>query len=271
MAGHQFVLNIESADVVLMDLHTRLSDYNQQDIDYLIVNRKPIVIFDEWDRGNMSKDEYPNPLTEQQRQVFNFINIGRIKAVHFCRLLDKTKKYAPNIYPYEKAISYEEPMLSADELFNREYDVCFIANMSPSRLTIGVHLKGCDRLKSIISIGNTKIEFNDFVKEHKKAKLFISSGAGGYTDERKQCLFSVAGLIQEDHNQLLAHPFTNLVNCIKISNPPTKEELDTIVEVVNNKEQLYEIYKNNYTFMKRYYTKEYISQYILDKIIKHLK
>lgn len=270
MAGNQFVLNIESAEIVLMDLHTRLSDYSQKDIDYLIVNRKPVVIFDEWDRGNMSKDEYPNPLTEQQRQVFNFINIGRIKAVHFCRLLDKTKKYAPNIYPYEKAISYEEPMLSADQLFNREYDIVFIANHSPSREAIAKAIQEDGRVKYKISIGEKKIPFNEFVDEHRKGKLFISSGAGGYSNERPQCLFSIAGMIQENTDQLLLHEYTDLENCIKIESPPTQKDLDKIFEIINNKDYLYKIYLNGFNFIKTYYTKEYIATDILNKIIKHL-
>jgi hypothetical protein len=266
--GCSFVGRIEDCDVVLMDLHSRLFDYRQSDVDYILNNDIKLATFDEWDRGNMSKDKYPKPLTSQQISIMAK-RMGN--GVHFCRLLDKTERLPPNIYPYEKPISYEEPLLTEDELFNRGYDVVFIANESPSRDAIAKALRSGGRLNCFISIGAEKLPFVEFLRIHKLGKLFVSSGAGGFTDERKQCLFSVSGLIQEDHNQLLAHPFTNLVNCIKISNPPTKEELDTIVEVVNNKEKLYEIYKNNYTFMKRFYSEEYLSQYILDKIIKHLQ
>jgi len=265
--GHSFVDRIEDCDVVFMDLHTRVADYNQSDVDWVLNNDIKLVTFDEWDRGNMSNDKYPKPLTSQQVSIMAK-RMGN--GVHFCRLLDKTERRPPNIHPYEKPISYEEPLLTADELFNREYDVVFIANQSPSRDRIAEALRIDGRLNCFISIGAEKLPFEEFVRIHKLGKLFVSSGAGGFTDERKQCLFSVAGLIQEEHNQLLARPFTNLVNCIKISNPPTKEELDTIVEIVNNKEKLYEIYKNNYIFMKRYYSKEYLSQYILDKINKEV-
>jgi len=267
--GHEFVDRIDDCECILMDLHSRVADYVQMDIYWAIQSGLPIVTFDEWDRGNMSEDIWPEPLTQQQYEIFNHIRKGGCKSVHFCRLLDKTQTYPYEIHPYEKPLSYEEPMLTSDELFNREYDVCFIANISPTRLNIGVHLKGYDKLKSIISIGKPKIEFNDFVKKHKKAKLFISSGAGGYTDERKQCLFSVAGLIQENHNQLLLHPFTHMDNCLMINNPPTKEDLDNIYEVVNDKEKLYGIYQRNYEFMKKYYSKEYIANNILEIITKN--
>lgn len=266
--GCIFVDRIEDSEVIFFDLHCRL-EYNQSDIDFIVKSNTPIISFDEWDRGGLSSDEWPYPLTLQQEQVFGYSDNGRLK-VSFCRLLDNTKKYTNNIYPYEKPISYEEPMLTFDELFNRDYDVVFIANTAPSRESIAQSIRDYGKLKYSISIGAKKIEFTDFVNEHRKGKMFISSGAGGYTDERKQFLFSIAGLIQEDHNQLLAHPFTNMDNCIKISNPPTKKELDIIYEVVNDKEKLYQLYQNNYHFMKQYYSSEYIANYILDKINNHL-
>jgi hypothetical protein len=267
--GHSFVNRIEECDVVLFDLHTRIADYKQSDVDWVTLNNPKTATFCEWDRGNLSDEEWPHPLTVQQALVMCRI-MG--SGVHFCRLLDKTKIdiYRQNIYPYEKCILYEEPMLTADQLFEREFDVVFIANYSPSRQLIAEALQADHKLKIFISIGAKKREFNDFVNWHKRGTLFVSSGAGGYTDERKQNLFSIAGLIQEETDQLLLHPFTNAVNCLKISSNPTKQELDYIRLVCNNKEELYRLYKNNYEFMKTYYSKEYIASNILETIQKHL-
>lgn len=254
------------SDIVLIDLHTRVTDYKQTDIDYIISNDKKVVTFDEFDRGNMSDLKWPYPLTEQQTVVMNkYIDSG----VHFCRLLDKTENYQENLRPYEKPIYHQEKRLSADELFNREYDVVFIANQSRSRDRIAKALKNDGRLKCLISIGAEKISFQNFLSVHKAGKMFISSGAGGFTDERKQCLFSVSALIQESHNQLLLHPFKHMDNCLIINNPPTQEDLATIADIVNNKEKLYEIYSNTFNFMKSFYSEEYISSNILNVIIKH--
>lgn len=269
-SGCSIVDKIEECDVVLMDLHSRLIDYNQQDVDILYGGDRPIITFDEWDRGNMSSDNWPNPLTKQQKGVFTCIDALGVKSAHFCRLLDKTKIYAENLYPYEKPILHEGPLLTPDELFNREFDVVFIANQSPSRERIAESFQRDIRLKTFISIGAKKREFSDFLNWHKRGKLFVSSGAGGYTDERKQALFSIAGIIQEETNQLLLHKFYDGLNCIKIDNPPTKEQFDTIYEVVNNKEKLYEIYYNCYHYMKKYYSAEYIANDILSKIKQHL-
>tara|TARA_R110000868_G_scaffold243012_1_gene498714 strand:+ start:390 stop:1274 length:885 start_codon:yes stop_codon:yes gene_type:complete len=266
--GHEFVSRIEDCDVVFFDLHTRIADYNQHDIDFAKHFFVPIVTFDEWDRGGMSSEVWPLPLTEQQKDVFWYN--GDRKFVNFCRLLDKTKQHTPCLYPYEKPILFEEPLLTPDELFHRYYDICYIANQSPSRDAIAKALLEDGRLKCYILIGGKKLEFSDFLKRHKNAKLFISSGAGGFTDERVQCLFSVAGIIRERSNQLLLHDFIHQENCLRIDNPPTKQDLDNIFEVVNNKERLYEIYKNGYDFVKKFYSKEYIATNILETIKKHL-
>ena len=269
--GHCFVDLIEEADVVLFDLHSRIGGYSEKDIEFICLGGVPVATFDEWDRGNMSADIWPFPLTRQQEEVSEALIKHKVRTVHFCRLLDKTKEPYNNIFPYEKPILYEEPFLTPDDLFNRPLDICFISNSSPSREKIAQALIEDGRLKCHISLGAEKIPFDDFVKEHKKAKLFLSSGAGGYSNERPQHLFSIAAILQERTDQLLLHPYTHLYNCLMIDSPPTKEDIDTIVEVVNDKERLYGIYKAGYEFMKQNYSAEAVASDILQKILKHLQ
>ncbi len=264
--GHSFVGNIEECDVVLFDLHARISEYKKEDYDYIIANNHKVVSFDEWDRGNMSDDQWPYPLTNQQELILSYGDV----LCNFCRLLNKKRQYPRNVYPIEKGYFYEEEMLSADELFDRPYDICYLANQAPSRDSIAATLLADERLKCYVSIGATKIPFADFIKQHKKAKLFISSGAGGYTDERVQSMFSIAGIIRERSNQLLLHDFVDGVNCLRIDCPPTREDLNAIVEVVNNKDRLYDIYKSGYDFVKTYYNPDYIANFILDTIENNL-
>lgn len=263
-AGHTFTANMKEADCFLIDLHSRLSPYDQVHIDYILDSGKPLVIFDEWDRGGMSFDLYPQPLNAQQEQIFNHIHHKGIKNVQFCRLLNKMEERPSNLHPYEKPFAHEEPFLTPDELFSRPYDICFIANSAPSREAIAKAIREDGRLKCDILLGGQKLEWVDFLQRHKQAKLFISSGAGGFTDERVQCLFSVSGIIRERSNQLLLHDFDC---CLRVDNPPTKEDLDIIYETVNDKEKLYKKYKDGYDLVKTYYSKEYISNDILKKIL----
>lgn len=261
--GHSFVDRIEDCDIVLLDLHTRIAEYNQGDIELLCWGNKSLVTFCEWDRGSMSNDEWPYPLTNQQAQIFLHPKNGRFKTVHFCRLLDKTKTYPANLYSYEKPILYEEEPVTADQLFDRPYDICFIANSAPQRESIAKALLADKKLKCKISLGEKKIPFDDWVNEHRQAKLFVSASGGGFSNERPQHLFSISGMLQEKTNQLLLHPFTNSVNCVTISEHPTEQEMDYLKLVVNNKQELYKIYKGCIDHMKSFYTREYFANYVL--------
>lgn len=268
--GHSFVLNIEDADCILFDLHTRIADYDQREIDLVIEKGKYIATFDEFDKGGMSNLEWPYPLTNQQEQIFKHINDGFILSIHFCRLLNKNKLYPSNVFPFERSILYEEPMLSADELFNRPIDVTYIANTAPNREEIKRVFEADGRLKCNFLLGAEKLPFDKWVDENRKSKFTISASGGGYSDEKKQNLFSICAILQEITDQLLLHPFIHGETCLKFDQPPTKQDLDTIFEVVNDKERLYGIYKRNYDFMKTYYSKEYIANNILKTILSHL-
>lgn len=265
--GHVFVGNPEQADIILLDLHTRIAEYKQSDIDYVVCSGKPVITFDEFDKGGMSDLDWPDPLTEQQKKVMDYCIYS---GVHFCRLLNKTHTYPNNVYPYEKPILYQERKLSADDLFNREYDIVWIANTAPQREILAEALRKEKRLKCNIILGAKKIPYQDWISEHKKGKIYITCSAGGFSNECMQSLFSVSAMLREINDQLLLHPFTHLVNCLETNPIPTEQDLNTIVEVVNNKDKLYEIYLNGFNFVKSFYTEEYIAKDILDKIIKHL-
>lgn len=258
---------VEDATVILWDMHTRISDYNQGDIEYILSSGKPIASWDEFDKGAMSDLDWPHPLTPQQEALFMYSNT--VKSVHFCRLLNKRKHYNYNVYPFEKGIIYEQPIVSADELFNREYDVCFIANSAPQREKLKEILEADGRLKCNIILGQPKIPFEAWLGEHRKAKMFITWSAGGWTDERVQALFSISAQIREDTDQLLLNDFTDMVNCVKLQSVPTNSDIDTLVSIVNDKQALHDIYINGYNHVKEYYSHEYLATNVLGILKKH--
>ncbi len=267
--GHDFVSRIEDCEICMVDLHTRIADYDQRDVNWLCSSSVMVITFDEWDRGGMSDVIWPFPLTNQQEQIFDHCRLDGIKHAHFCRLLNKNDILDSRMYPYEKAIHYEEPITTADDIFNREYDVTYIANSAPSREKIKEVFEADGRIKCNIVLGAKKLPFNEWVDANRKSKFFIAASGGGYSCEKKQNLFSISAILQERTDQLLIHPFVHGENCLKFDQPPTKEDLDAIVEIVNDKERLHELYMNGYNFMKQYYSKESIASDILIKIIKH--
>lgn len=261
-AGHTFVDDAAAADVYFIDLHSRLFPYSEKDLQIILQSNKPCAVWDEWDRGSMSTDEWPWPLTEQQGFLFG--HFKDIKVIHFSRLLDKTKVYPSYLCPFEKPYAFEIPIRTPENLFERPYDICYIANAAPSRISIAEKLLSDKRLKCDILIGAAKLPFDEFLQRHKRAKFFISSAAGGYTDERVQLLFSVAAIIRQRTNQWVAHDFTDCVNCVRIDAPPTKEDLDSIYQIANDKDYLYEVYSDGYNFVKQYWSAEAMGKRYID-------
>lgn len=269
--GCEMVGNIADADTVFIDLHSRIADYSRSDMDVLIgCTDKTLVTFDEFDKGGMSKLEWPEPLNQQQKTIFDHIEKNNINAVHFCRLLNKKNKYPSNVFPYEKPYFFDFGLLSENDIWDRPYDIVWIANTAPQREMLKNTLEKDGRLKCKIILGGEKLPLKNWIDEHKKGKMFVSWSAGGYGDEKIQHLFSIAPFIKENNDQLFLHDFTHLKNCIRPNPSPTTKDIDTIVEIVNDKKSLYEIYKNGYDFVKEYYSAEYIAKYILSKIEKHL-
>lgn len=268
-AGHGFTDDVQEADCFLIDLHSRLFDYDNKILDYVFKSHKSICTWDEFDKGGMSFEDWPNPLTSQQIDIFVHIMKNEILSVHFCRLLNKTKtNYPSHLYPFEKPISFEEPICTPDDLFNREYDVVYIANGAPNRERIAEALQQDGRLKCLIKLGEPKLPFDEFLALHKRGKFFISSAAGGYTDERVQCLFSIAAIIRQRTDQWVANDFTHLENCLRIDSPPTEQDLNDIYEICNNKEKLYQIYLDGVTFVKQYWSAEAMGKRYLEILTK---
>lgn len=260
--GHSIVNSIIEADVIFIDLHTRLSDYNQDDIDKLCCGEKPVVTFDEWDRGSMSNDEWPHPLTHQQAEVFLHLKTG-IKSVHFCRKMDETISYPENVFPYEKCL-YEGcdfPETTANELFSREYDIFFYGNTTPRRKSVTDELSkhfNCD-----FRIAQKNILHNEWVDRAKKSKLFLTADGAGFTDERMQQLITVSPMLKQKSNHKQISPFIDCVNCLMVSEQPTEEEIKGIKSILQDKEYLYEIYMSGIDYAKKYYSEDYRALYIL--------
>lgn len=267
--GVEIVDNVFDCDVALIDLHTRIAEYEDAVIADLIYSKKPIISFDEFDKGGLSVLQWPHPLTAQQEAIFYHTQSSGIKSVHFCRLLDKNKPLPDNLYPYEKPYFHDEGLLTADQLFNRPYDIVWIANTAPQRENLKKVLKSVWTARCKIILGEEKIPLQAWIDAHKEGKMFVSWSAGGYGDEKIQHLFSVAAIIKENNNQLFLHDFTHLENCIRPNPNPTLQDIATIFSITNDKERLYEIYKNGYEFVKKYYSKEYIAKDILEKIKIH--
>lgn len=255
---------------MFFDLHTRISGYNQDDIDKAVWGRKKIVTFDEWDRGGMSCDDWPYPLTNQQAEVFLHTNSGQVDGVHFCRKMDKTKQYPPNIFPYEKCIMNDFPLTTPDELFSRRYDFCWIGNESPTRKNVVNGLLNAG-LKGYVHWTNErgKIPHNEWLDLHRQAKFFLESDGGGFCSERPMQLLTIAPMLRQKNNMLRINDWEDVTECVDISESVSHDDEEMIKYFLKNKGSLYSTYVQGAEKLRAFYTEEYRANYILDVLKKN--
>lgn len=255
--------NPNDADYCFMEVNSSPAFYDVAPLD---INKSlPLVCFDNREYGPMQKEDW-SPIDD----IFAARSIDWVPLhpiIYFVRNMDKTKEYPPNVHPYDWPY-FEEcdfPPVTKDELFNRPFDCCLTSVASPTREQFVNSLFKDGRLKTYFEFRDhtERIQHKDWINEYRMCgKCFINCDGGGFTDERIQQLFSLAVILKNKNNHRPNNPFTDKVNCIEISEHPTKEELDWLVKIVNDKEWLYEIYLNGIAHVKKYYSKEYLSEYV---------
>lgn len=231
--------------------------YDQEILQIIKDRQIPIICFDSREFGTMRNEKwFPVDL-----------NVD----VYFIRNMNRAEDYPDNCYPFDWPYFQEcdyEPT-TAEELNTRPYDCCFIGTEAPTRKTF---------IDALIKDGRIKVhyEFRDhtrrfqhyseWVNEHKKAKLHISCDGGGYTNERPNQLFAIAPMIRNRSNHLPAHSFTDEINCIEVNEQPTEADIDKVIDILNNKEWLYDIYLSGIAHTKKYHSAEATANYILQAL-----
>ncbi len=254
--GHTWVTDPNEATHCFLELQVEENRYPSE-INTVIARGIPIICFD--------NREYGEGRPEQWTEWFG-------ADIYFIRNMRKSFTYPDNCYPFDWAVfrNSEYPLATKEELFEREYDVAFIGTLSST-----IREKVCN---AIINDGRLKMlyqdrdctkrysDYNQFLNEHRKAKLYLSCDGSGMTNERPMQLYTIAAMLKNRNDLRSATPYIDLVNCIEVNNEPTKEELDKILMVVNDKDWLYDIYLGGVTHAKNYLSHEYSSNYVLNTI-----
>lgn len=264
--GHSVVNDINAADVVFWDLFSWLGNFDIKVACDVINNKIPVVVFDAVDYGAMSKEKwwYHNGTRDDAWHEI----IMECKTVYFMRKMDKTVSYPSWVYPYEVCYykDHDFKPVSKEELFNRPFDICLIANTSPTRVNVVNGLK--DHFKCDFILGEERLPHEAWLNRHRLSKFFISADGGGFSDERAQQLFSVSPMIKQINNQLVLNDFISGVDCIKIDEHPSREDILELSNILNNKDKLYSIYLKGIDRMKTYFSEEYRANYILETLKK---
>ncbi len=254
--GHTWVTDPNEATHCFMELQIEGNQYPNE-IQTVIEREIPIICFD--------SREYGEGRPEEWKPYFR-------PHISFIRNMRKSFTYPENCYPFDWAVfrNSEHPLATKDELFSRPYDLAFIGTLSST-----IREKIC---KTIIDDGRLKMlyqdrdctkrysDYNQFLNEHRKAKLYLSCEGSGFTNERPMQLYTIAAMLKNRNDLRSANPYTDLVNCIEINNEPTREDIDKILSVVNDKDWLYDIYMAGVNHARTYLSHEYSSNYVLNTL-----
>lgn len=266
--GHEIVVDVKSADIVLFDMHTRIGNYDNEVIS--IASKRPTVFFDAWDYGTMHKDGFPYINHDQIKSLMSELKDNNIPIIYFVRKLEK-RLANEGYHPYE-LIQYPDhdfPVVSKEELFNRKIDLCFIGNTSPTRdnfisglLKYGIFKTDC------IFNSYERVEHDEWLERHRKAKLFITACGAGFSDERQYQLITIAPMLRNKSNHFRLNDFVDMVDCVEIDETPTESDCEKLLRVLNDEDKLYAIYVAGVNRMKQYFNAEYRANYILEVMKK---
>lgn len=268
--------NSNEATCFFFDLHSRKYEYDARELQEVIDNEnKPVCVFDFYDYGIYNNEESEwlgendwTPLKRNNSQwatFLKFIVYQNRKVIWFVRKMDKTKDYGGvAVYPIELIMypTHVFPKVTADELFDRIIDVCFIGNRSPTRdkLIQGLKDYGINGYYKFTTEG--RYEHENWLHQHRQAKLFISCDGSGFNDERVYQLIYIAPMIKVKSNHLVLNDFTQGFSCLKVSETPLQSEIDFLKMILPNKERLHKIYLEGIKNMEKYYNPNYRSAYI---------
>jgi hypothetical protein len=253
--GHTWVTDPNEATHCFLELQIEENRYPKE-IHTIIERDIPIICFD--------NREYGEGRPEQWTEWFG-------ADIYFIRNMRKSFTYPENCYPFDWAVfkNSEHPLATKEELFSRPYDCSFIGTLSKTREKFTTALLRDGRLKfDFQDRDHTKrfSTYEQYLNEHRKAKLYISCDGAGLTNERPMQLYTVAAMLKNKSDLRSANSYIDLVNCIEVNEEPTKEDIDKILMVVNDKDWLYDIYMGGVTHAKNYLSHEYVSNYVLNTI-----
>lgn len=258
--GHTQTINPNEATHCFIEIQSGEVKYDEADLAIIKEMGIPIVCFDSREWGSLKNEAWYPPEVVQA-------------DIYFIRNMSKEEQYPTNAYPIDWPYFSEcyFPMTTKEELNSRPYDCCLISVDSPARRNVVDAILKDGRLKLHYKFldHTQRLSYQEWVNEHKKAKLYISCEGGGVTNERPNQLFSVAPQLQVRNNHLPANPFTDGINCVDIGEHPTSEDIEKVVDILEDKEWIWDIYESGVRFTKENLSGESVAKYVLETI-KHL-
>jgi len=255
--GHTFTDNPNECTHYFLEVVSGTVNYTST-LNVVKERNIPIIVFDNREFHVMGTGKW-NP-------------IDLDASIYFVRTMIKGEEYPDNVFPYDWTYfnGCNFPPVSKEELFNRPYDVCFIGVEAPTRKSIIDGMVNDGRLKVKYKFNDhlTRLPHYQWINEYRESKLFLECDGGGLASEKFLQLFSISPMLKNVNQHKMAFPFTDGINCIEFDQDKMEEEIEKVVDILNHKEWLYDIYIGGIDHMKTFYSEEAVSKYVL-KIINN--
>lgn len=287
--GHNLLppASIQYADVVNFDMSEwyledrTLSPYDWSVLDVILAKQIPVAFHDAFDHHGWDayacpwpgKNDWEDMLKIQDHDYARFAYAASraCPILYFMRKMQMLGQEYPDwVLPLEYPLFDDFPLATKEELCARPYDVCFVANLSWPRCLATVGLFRDGRLKFDGEIVFRRIDHFEWMDRHRQAKMFMEADCS-MGSERPQRLMTVAPMLRVKSDHRLPFPREDMVHQVEVGDYEgniKRQDVDKILSVVNNPDLLYSIYVNGAEHMRKYYSIEARSNYVIDHLEK---
>jgi hypothetical protein len=291
--GHELIpaSRISEADVVNFDTGvwdladnndgTPRGTYSPYDWNALntVINKKiPVAIHDNFDhRGTDTyfctwpgRNDWDDLLPVQHQDWARFLyTIGKARhpLIYLMRKMQKSAPYPDWVYPLEYPMFEDFPLVSPESLYNRPYDVCFLGEQSDIRNNAMADLRADGRLKLDVQHipSDKRMDYQVWLDRHRQAKMFMECDCS-MGSERPQRLITIAPMLRVLSDHRIPYPREDMVNQVEVGDYDghlNNEDISKILAVVNDKDLLYNIYVSGAEHMRKFYSLEARSNYVI--------
>jgi len=262
------------------------SPYNKSFLYTVLDDRIPIVWFDDFDHAGDDKSQGRWPGSDDWKDMHGYHfasndfawfgwNISRPDAnriLYFMRKMQIHQDYPDYVHPLEYPIFEDFPLASKDELMARPFDVCGLANLSGPRAQAMIDLYRDRRLKVDCEIipHYRRLDYKEWLDRHRQAKLFLEADAS-LGSERPLRLITIAPMLRVKSDHRLPFPRQDMFNMLEVGDYDGRigtNDVNKILSFIRSPSSLYRIYTEGAEHMRKYYSLESRSNYVVDLIEK---
>jgi hypothetical protein len=200
------------------------------------------------------------------------VSRGNNPLLYLMRKMQIHQDYPSWVHPIEHPMMEDFPLVSKEELCARPFDVCGLTNIGLTRAVAMIDLYRDGRLKLDCEIvpSYRRLDYHVWMDRHRQAKLFLEADAS-LGSERPLKLITVAPMLRVKSDHRLPFPREDMVHMVEVGDYDgaiSRADVDKILSVVSNPDLLYSIYVNGAEHMRRHYSLEARSNYVVDLIEK---